>query len=56
MTPEQVLATRPRVLTQAQREFYFSEGYILQDNSAIWVMYVAIAAKLALKPSGKESV
>ena len=33
-----------------------SEGYILQDNSTVWVMYVAIAAKLALKPSGKESV
>jgi hypothetical protein len=29
MTPEQVLAIPPRVLTQAQREFYFSEGYLL---------------------------
>ena len=28
MTPEQVLATPPRVLTQAPREFSFSEGYI----------------------------
>jgi ectoine hydroxylase-related dioxygenase (phytanoyl-CoA dioxygenase family) len=32
MTPEQVLAIPPRVLTQAQREFYFSEGYILLEK------------------------
>jgi ectoine hydroxylase len=31
MTPEQILAIPPRVLTQAQREFYFSEGYILLE-------------------------
>ncbi len=29
MTPEQVLSLPPRVLTQAQREFYFSDGYLL---------------------------
>jgi hypothetical protein len=29
MTPEQVLSYPPRVLTQAQREFYFREGYLL---------------------------
>ena len=32
MTPEQILAVPPRVLTQAQREFYFSEGYILLEK------------------------
>jgi len=32
MTPEQVLAIRPRVLTQSQREFYFREGYILLEK------------------------
>ena len=32
MTPEQVLAIPPRVLTQAQREFYFTEGYILLEK------------------------
>ena len=32
MTPEQVLACPPRVLTQAQREFYFSEGYLLLER------------------------
>ena len=29
MTPEQVLSYPPRVLSQAQREFYFAEGYLL---------------------------
>ena len=28
MTPEQVLRIPPKVLTEAQREFYFSEGYL----------------------------
>ena len=31
MTPEQILAIPPRVLTQSQRESYFSEGYILLE-------------------------
>ena len=29
MTPEEILAIKPRVLSQAQREFYFNEGYLL---------------------------
>ncbi len=32
MTPEQVLAIPPRVLTQTQREFYFREGYLLLEK------------------------
>ena len=32
MTPEQILAITPRVLTQAQREFYFQEGYLLLER------------------------
>lgn len=32
MTPEQVLAIPPRVLTQSQREFYFTEGYLLLEK------------------------
>ena len=32
MTPEQVLAIPPRVLTQSQREFYFREGYLLLEQ------------------------
>ena len=32
MTPEQVLATAPKVLTQQQREFYFNEGYLCLER------------------------
>ena len=32
MTPEQVLAIPPRVLTQSQREHYFREGYVLLEK------------------------
>ena len=32
MTPEQILKIPSRVLTQAQREFYFIEGYILLEK------------------------
>jgi ectoine hydroxylase len=33
MKPEEVLAHSPRVLTQQQREFYFSEGYLLVERA-----------------------
>ncbi len=32
MTPESILKIPPRVLTQAQREHYFREGYILLEK------------------------
>ncbi len=32
MTPEEVLAQRPRVLSQDQRAFYFDEGYLLVES------------------------
>lgn len=32
MTPEQILAVPPKLLTQAQREFYFREGYLLLEK------------------------
>ncbi len=32
MTPEQILAIAPRVLTQSQREGYFRDGYILLER------------------------
>jgi ectoine hydroxylase len=32
MTPEQILSHKPRVLTQAQREFYFENGYICLEK------------------------
>ena len=33
MTPEQVLAIKPKVLTQQQREHYFREGYLLLEKA-----------------------
>ena len=32
MTPEQVLAHPPKVLTGAQREAYFRDGYLLLER------------------------
>jgi hypothetical protein len=39
MTPEQVLAITPKVLTQKQREAYFADGYLLLEKiiPAEWV-------------------
>jgi hypothetical protein len=39
MTPEQILAIKPRLLTQKQREFYFTNGYILLQKllSDSWI-------------------
>jgi ectoine hydroxylase len=33
MTPEQILAIRPKILTQKQREHYFSEGYLYVERA-----------------------
>jgi ectoine hydroxylase-related dioxygenase (phytanoyl-CoA dioxygenase family) len=33
MTPEQVLAIKPKVLTQAQRESYFNDGFLLVERA-----------------------
>lgn len=32
MTPEEILAEAPRVLTQEQREFYFASGYVTVES------------------------
>ena len=32
MTPDQILALKPKVLSQKQREFYFENGYILLEK------------------------
>lgn len=39
MKPEEILSYEPRVLTQAQREFYFENGYLLLERiiSVDWV-------------------
>src|SRR4051812_50045292 len=33
MTPEQILAIKPKVLTQAQREAYFNDGFLLVERA-----------------------
>jgi ectoine hydroxylase len=33
MTPEQVLAIKPKVLMQAQREAYFEDGFLLVERA-----------------------
>src|SRR5919197_1814724 len=33
MTPEQVLAIKPKILTRAQREAYFADGYLLVERA-----------------------
>jgi hypothetical protein len=45
MTPEQVLSQPPRVLTQTQREFYFTEGYLLLPKvlPAEWIQRLRAA-------------
>jgi hypothetical protein len=55
MTPEQVLAVPPRVLTQAQREFYFREGYILLERiiGDEWIMKLRAAAAELVERSPK---
>ena len=39
MTPENVLAIAPKILSQEQRRFYFDKGYLLLENaiSREWV-------------------
>ena len=47
MTPEEILACEPRVLSQAQREFYFEHGYVMVESliSADWLAYRTNQAK-----------
>src|SRR5664279_1412094 len=53
MTPEQVLTVPPRVLTQAQREFYFSEGYLLLPGvlGADWITRLRAATEELIERS-----
>jgi ectoine hydroxylase len=39
MTPEQVLAITPKILTQAQRESYFNDGFLLVERAIVadWI-------------------
>ena len=57
MTPEQILAIPPRVLTQSQREFYFSEGYILLEKiiGDEWIRKLRDATEEMVERSRKVS-
>ena len=55
MTPEQVLAIPPKVLTQAQREQYFSEGYLYLERaiSDEWIARLRAATEELVERSRK---
>ncbi|MEO6746292.1 MAG: phytanoyl-CoA dioxygenase family protein [Caldimonas sp.] len=57
MTPEQILAIPPRVLTQAQREFYFQEGYLLLERIVgdEWIRKLRAATEELVERSRKVS-
>src|SRR2546425_2085273 len=55
MTPEQVLAIPPKVLTQAQREQYFSEGFLYLERaiSDEWIARLRAATEELVERSRK---
>jgi hypothetical protein len=57
MTPEQILAIKPRLLTQKQREFYFTNGYILLQKllSDSWIERLRATTEEMVESSRKIS-
>ncbi|MBA2260709.1 MAG: phytanoyl-CoA dioxygenase family protein [Acidobacteria bacterium] len=57
MTPEQVLAIKPRILTQAQREDYFNEGYLYVERAIgdDWISKLRAATDELIDRSRKVS-
>ena len=57
MTPENVLAIPPKVLTQMQREFYFEHGYLLLEGmiSDTWIASLRAATTEVINESSKIS-
>ena len=55
MTPEQVLALPPRVLSQSQREAYFRDGYILLERiiPETWIARLRAATEELVERSRK---
>ena len=55
MTPEEILGHRPRLLSQAQREFFFANGYLLVERAigAAWLSRLREAFE-TLEKKGKE--
>jgi len=58
MSPEEILAIPPRVLTQEQREFYFREGYILLPGviDAAWLERLRAATAELVERSRQVTV
>jgi ectoine hydroxylase-related dioxygenase (phytanoyl-CoA dioxygenase family) len=55
MTPEQVLAIKPKILTQAQREAYFADGYLLVERAIdeTWLRRLRAATEELVERSRK---
>src|SRR5919197_4129741 len=55
MTPEQVLAIKPKILTQAQREAYFANGYLLVERAIdeTWLRRLRAATEELVERSRK---
>ena len=55
MTPEQVLAVEPKILTQRQREFYFDNGYLLLEGiiQSDWLERLRAVTNEAIEKSRK---
>ena len=55
MTPEQVLAIKPKILTQAQREAYFANGYLLVERASdeTWLRRLRAATEEMVERSRK---
>ena len=55
MTPEQVLALKPKILTQAQREAYFADGYLLVERAIdeTWLRRLRAATEELVERSRK---
>ena len=56
MTPEEILGHRPRLLGQAQREFFFANGYLLVEQAidAAWLSRLGDAFA-TLENKGEDS-
>ncbi|HYY61524.1 MAG TPA: phytanoyl-CoA dioxygenase family protein [Burkholderiales bacterium] len=55
MTPEQVLAIKPKILTRAQREAYFADGYLLVERAIdeTWLRRLRAATEELVERSRK---
>ena len=55
MTPEEILDHPPRLLTQAQREFFFAQGYLLVERAIDATRLARLREALAaLETRGEE--